>query len=58
MNEGLIIDGLRCSLTLGETPLDAKSEIKNFEILSVSSQQWFGLFGPRFPKLLKVLKMA
>ena len=55
MNEGLIIDGLRCSLSLGKTSLGAKSEIKKFEILS--PHQRFGLFGPRFPKLLKATKI-
>ena len=37
INEGLVIDGLRCSLSLGKTSLDEKSESKEFEILSVSS---------------------
>ena len=53
----LIIDGLRCSLSLGKTSLDAKSEIKEFEILSLSSNWLFGLFGPRFPTILKAPKI-
>ena len=39
MNEKLIIDGLRCSLRLSKKLLDAKSEIKEFEILSVFNHQ-------------------
>ena len=39
MNEKLIIDRLRCSLKLSKTFLDAKFEIKEFEILSVSTHQ-------------------
>ena len=57
MNEKLIIDGLRCSLRLSKTLLDAKSEIKEFEILSVFNHQRFGLFGPRFPKFIKAQKV-
>ena len=57
MNEKLTIDGLKCSLKWSKTLLDATSEIKEFEILSVSTHQWLGLFALSFPKLLKTPKI-